>query len=105
MGTDTELILSGTLGELLALASPSVDEARIEEEEDDADEMASEEDLENRRAQRAQERAIKAYGPPLHSLVIVGSRLHHLERDYAAMYKVPNSKWDNVAREVYGCTQ
>lgn len=105
MGTDTELILSGTLGELLALASPSLEEAKAEEDEDDADEMASEKDLEAKRAQRSQSRAVKAYGPPLHSLIIVGNRLHHLERDYAAMYRVPDSRWDQVAREVYGCTQ
>lgn len=103
MGTNTELILSGTLGELLALASPTREEAKLEEEEDDADEMASEEELQAKRAQRSQIRAMKAYGSPLHSLVIVGSRLHHLERDYAAMYKIANSRWDEVARKVYGC--
>lgn len=105
MGTDTELILAGTLGELLALASPSVEEAAAEEAQDDADEMASEEQLEQRRAERAQVRAAKAFGGPLHSLVLVGKRLHHLERDYAAMYKVPGSKWDSVARDVYGCRE
>jgi diphthine synthase len=103
MGTDTELILSGTLGELLAIASPKVDEVAAEEAQDDADELASEQELEQRRAQRAEVRAISAYGPPLHSLVIVGKRFHHLERDYAAQYKVPGSKWDEVARNVYGC--
>jgi diphthine methyl ester synthase len=105
MGTDTELILSGTLGELLALASPSIEELQTEEEQDEADEMASEQELEKRRSERAQIRAIKAFGPPLHSLVLVGKRLHHLERDYAAMHKVPGSKWDEVAREVYGCKE
>lgn len=105
MGTDSELILSGTLGELLALGSPSIDEARLEEEQDDMDDMASEQELEAKRAERSQTRAIKAFGPPLHSLVIVGSRLHHLEREYAAMYAVPGSRWNEVAREVYGCTE
>lgn len=105
MGTDTELVLSGTLGELLALASPSIAEASAEQDEDDADELASEQDLDKRRAGRAQTRAVKAYGPPLHSLVLVGKRLHHLERDYAGQYKVPGSRWDEVAREVYGCRE
>lgn len=105
MGTDTELIVSGTLGELLALASPSVDQARADEEADEADdELASEAQLDERRAQRAAARAVAAYGPPLHSLVLVGKRLHHLERDYAGMYKVPGSRWDEVARDVYGVT-
>ncbi|UZJ52924.1 hypothetical protein CBS101457_002244 [Exobasidium rhododendri] len=105
MGTESELIRSGTLGELLALASPTLAEAKLEEEQDDADEMASEQELDAKRASRSQDRAIKAYGPPLHSLVIVGSRLHYLEMEYAGMYSVPGSRWKEVAREVYGCTQ
>jgi diphthine synthase len=104
MGTDSELILSGTLGELLALASPSLEEAKFEEEQDDEDEMASEQELEAKRALRSQERAVKAFGPPLHSLVIVGHRLHHLEMEYAGLYAVPGSRWKEVAREAYGCT-
>lgn len=103
MGTDTEMIVSGTLGELLALASPSVEEAASEEAQDEADEMASEQELEKRKAERAQMRAVKAFGPPLHSLVLVGKRLHHLERDYAALYAVPGSQWDKVSRDVYEC--
>lgn len=102
MGADDEFIASGTLGELLALAAPSVEEAAKEAEEDDADEMASEADLDKRRAARAEQRALKAYGYPLHSLVIVGARLHELERDYAGLWKV-GSKWDQVANEVYKC--
>lgn len=102
MGADDEYIASGTLGELLALASPSVDEAAKEEAEDDADEMASEAELDKRRAARAEKRAVKAFGPPLHSLVIVGKRLHELEKEYAALWKVGDG-WQRVAREVYGC--
>lgn len=102
MGADDEFIASGTLGELLALASPTVDEAAKEDAEDDADEMASEAELDKRRAARAEQRAIKAFGAPLHSLVIVGKRLHELERDYAALWKVGEG-WQRVAREVYGC--
>ncbi|CAO1631864.1 unnamed protein product [Parajaminaea phylloscopi] len=102
MGADDELIAAGTLGELLAMASPSVEEAAKEEEEDDADEMASEAELDRRRAARAEQRAIRAFGLPLHSLVIVGSRLHEMERDYAALWKVGDG-WERVARDVYGC--
>lgn len=102
MGADDEFIAAGTLSELLALAAPSVDEAAREAEEDDADEMASEAELDKRRAARAEQRALKAYGLPLHSLVIVGSRLHELERDYAGLWRV-GDKWDQVARDIYKC--
>lgn len=101
MGADDELIASGTLGELLALASPTVEEAANEEAEDDADEMASETELDRRRAARAEQRAIKAFGAPLHSLVIVGKRLHEMESEYAALWKVGEG-WNRVAKEVYG---
>lgn len=43
------------------------------------------------------------YGEPLHSLVIVGKRLHHLEVDYAEAFAVDRESWRRVAREVYGC--
>lgn len=102
MGADNELIASGTLGELLALGSPSVEEAAKEEAENDADEIASEADLDRLRVARAEKRAIKAYGPPLHSLVIVGKRLHEMESKYAALWKVGDG-WSRVAREVYHC--
>lgn len=102
MGADDELIVSGTLGELLALASPSVEEAQREEAEDDADELASEAELDRRRAARAEQRAIRAFGAPLHSLVLVGSRLHEMESRYAALWKVGEG-WEKVASEVYGC--
>lgn len=103
MGADDELILSGTLGELLALAAPSAAEAAAEEEEDDQDEDASEAQLDARRAARAEQRAIRAYGLPLHSLVIVGKRMHELEAEYAGLWKAEGSKWDDVAKDVYGC--
>jgi diphthine methyl ester synthase len=45
----------------------------------------------------------EAYGQPLHSLVIVGKRLHHLEVDYAGEYAVNKENWRRVAHEVYGC--
>lgn len=98
MGADDEFIASGTLGELLALASPSVEEAQKEEEEDDADEMASEAELDVRRAARAEKRAIGAYGLPLHSLCLVGSRLHELEVEYGALWKVGEG-WQRVSKE------
>lgn len=105
MGTDEEGIYSGTLGELLALARASPEEAARDEAEDDADEMASETELEARRAARAEERAKKAFGGPLHSLVLVGARIHGLEAKYAGMFQVAGSRWDAVARDVYGCRE
>ncbi|KAF7296061.1 RAD26-like SNF2 family DNA-dependent ATPase [Mycena kentingensis (nom. inval.)] len=44
-----------------------------------------------------------AFGEPLHSLVIVGKRLHHLEVEYAETYAVDRAQWRNVAKSVYGC--
>ena len=43
------------------------------------------------------------FGEPLHSLVIVGRRLHHLEAEYAAGFALDEMSWREVAREVYGC--
>ncbi|KAJ3564232.1 hypothetical protein NP233_g8427 [Leucocoprinus birnbaumii] len=43
------------------------------------------------------------FGEPLHSLVIVGKRLHHLEVDYAQEFAVNKDNWRKVAKEVYGC--
>ena len=40
------------------------------------------------------------YGPPLHSLVIVGKRLHPLEVDYASSFAIDET-WGRVARDVY----
>ncbi|EST09368.1 Tetrapyrrole methylase [Kalmanozyma brasiliensis GHG001] len=105
MGSEEERIVSGTLQELLDMANPTPEQAQAEEAEDDADELASEAQLEKRRADRAEERAKKAFGEPLHSLVIVGKRLHPLERDYAASYASSGSKFLEVAREVYGCKE
>ncbi|KAF9228475.1 Diphthine synthase [Gyrodon lividus] len=44
------------------------------------------------------------FGEPLHSLVIVGNRLHHLEVDYAQEYAVNKKTWRQVASKAYGCT-
>ncbi len=101
-GAGDELILAGTLHELLSLGAASPAELAVEEEQDDREVPdASEAELDVRRAKRAEERALKAFGAPLHSLVIVGKRLHPLERDYGAQYAVPGSKWLQVANEVY----
>ncbi|KAI9511492.1 Diphthine synthase [Russula earlei] len=43
------------------------------------------------------------FGEPLHSLVIVGRRLHHLEAEYAAAFAVDATLWKEVAQNVYGC--
>lgn len=43
------------------------------------------------------------YGEPLHSLVIVGKRMHHLEVEYAESYAVDKDNWRRVAKDVYGC--
>lgn len=44
-----------------------------------------------------------AFGEPLHSLVIAGRRLHHLEVEYAEQYAVNRENWRRVAKDVYGC--
>ncbi|KAJ7593837.1 tetrapyrrole methylase [Mycena floridula] len=43
------------------------------------------------------------FGEPLHSLVIVGRRLHHLEVEYADTFAVDKNNWREIARSVYGC--
>jgi diphthine synthase len=45
-----------------------------------------------------------AFGDPLHSLVIIGKRLHHLEVEYAEDFAVDKNSWRRVASEVYGCS-
>ena len=47
----------------------------------------------------------EVYGEPLHSLVIVGKRLHHLEVEYAQQFAVDKENWRRVATEVYGCAR
>jgi len=43
------------------------------------------------------------FGPPLHSLIIVGKRLHALEVEYAEEWAVDRDSWRQVAQHVYGC--
>ncbi|EMD33266.1 hypothetical protein CERSUDRAFT_118307 [Gelatoporia subvermispora B] len=45
----------------------------------------------------------EVFGEPLHSLVILGRRLHHLEVEYAETYAVDKEIWRRVAKDVYGC--
>ncbi|GLB37832.1 putative tetrapyrrole (Corrin/Porphyrin) Methylases [Lyophyllum shimeji] len=47
---------------------------------------------------------VEAYGEPLHSLVIVGRRLHHLEVEYAEDFAINRNTWRAVAQDVYGCS-
>ena len=42
-----------------------------------------------------------AFGPPLHSLVIVGSRMHPIEVEFASKWAV-GGEWLRVAHDVYG---
>ena len=44
------------------------------------------------------------FGGPLHSIVIVGKRLHPLELEYAGMHcvKGETGNWWRVGKEVYG---
>ena len=46
----------------------------------------------------------EAFGEPLHSLVIVGRRLHHLEVEYAESFALNRTTWRDVAKRVYGCS-
>ncbi|KAF5317207.1 hypothetical protein D9611_003630 [Ephemerocybe angulata] len=47
----------------------------------------------------------EAFGEPLHSIVIVGKRVHHMEIEYAEEYAVDKQNWRRVAKEVYGCAE
>ncbi|KAF8589478.1 diphthine synthase isoform b [Ramaria rubella] len=43
------------------------------------------------------------FGKPLHSLVIIGKRLHHLEVEFAEAWALNRETWKDVAHKVYGC--
>ncbi|KDQ56485.1 hypothetical protein JAAARDRAFT_158576 [Jaapia argillacea MUCL 33604] len=45
----------------------------------------------------------EAFGEPLHSLVIVGKRVHPLEIEYAQEFAIDKENWRRVAEIVYGC--
>lgn len=44
-----------------------------------------------------------AFGEPLHSLVIVGKRLHPLEVEFAEDFAISRETWKGVAQSAYGC--
>ncbi|KAI0379291.1 Diphthine synthase [Hypomontagnella monticulosa] len=44
----------------------------------------------------------EALGPPLHSLVLLGSRAHELERDYAREFAVDKEAWGAIWNRDYG---
>lgn len=44
-----------------------------------------------------------AFGEPLHSLVVVGKRLHPLEVEFAEAFAIDRGTWNGVAESVYGC--
>jgi diphthine synthase len=45
----------------------------------------------------------RVFGSPLHSLIVVGKRLHVLEAEFAETFAVDKQNWKRVARESYGC--
>lgn len=100
-----ELIVAGTLGELLRCTEPDEALRAQDKRDDDAFEeenpMTSEKDMDARRETRRVQRALAFWGDPLHSLVLVGKRLHPMEVEYGRMLALPGSRWADVAREVY----
>jgi diphthine methyl ester synthase len=44
-----------------------------------------------------------AFGEPLHSLVVVGKRLHPLEVEFTEDFAINRSTWRSVAKNIYGC--
>ena len=74
------------------------DDAQYEEENP----MASEKDMEARREARFVQRALDYWGEPLHSLILVGRRLHPMEVEYGRALALPGSRWADVAQQVYG---
>lgn len=104
-----EKIVAGTLAELLSYTTPDDAQRAADAAEDDAYEeanpLASEKELEQLREARTVRRAVEFWGGPLHSLVIVGSRLHPIEVAYGKALALPGSRWEHVAHEVYGCQE
>lgn len=101
-----ETIVAGTLGELLSYTEPTPAECEADQRDDDRYEeenpTASEKELDERREARAVRRAIAFWGEPLHTLIVVGHRLHPMEVAYGATLTRAGSKWEEVAHEVYG---
>lgn len=44
----------------------------------------------------------EAFGSPLHSMVILGKRIHPVERDFSAQFAVNREKWLQGCKR-YGC--
>lgn len=44
----------------------------------------------------------RVFGSPLHSLIVVGKRLHVLEAEYAEAFAVDKENWRRVAKDEYG---
>lgn len=102
-----EFMVAGTLGELLSYTEPTPEQVAEDQREDDAYEEAnptvSEKEMDIRREARAVRRAIAFWGEPLHTLILVGRRLHPLEVAYGHTLTQPGSRWNEVAASVYGC--
>ncbi|KAI3624075.1 diphthine methyl ester synthase [Malassezia furfur] len=102
-----EMIVAGTLGELLSYTEPTAEQRKEDEAEDEAYEeenpTASEKEMDERREARAVRRAIAFWGEPLHTLILVGSRLHPMEVAYGNSLTQPGSRWTEVAEQVYHC--
>lgn len=45
----------------------------------------------------------ETFGGPLHSMIIVGKRLHHIEAEYLRAYALNDDVWKDVVENVYGC--
>ncbi|CAG8537939.1 16414_t:CDS:2 [Acaulospora colombiana] len=43
------------------------------------------------------------FGPPLHSLIIVGSKLHSLEVDYIRGFSVDERSFDELTKNIFNC--
>ncbi|WFD44196.1 diphthine methyl ester synthase [Malassezia psittaci] len=102
-----EMIVAGTLGELLSYTEPTAEQLAQDEKDDEIFEeenpTASEKELDERKEARAVQRAIEFWGEPLHTLIVVGSRLHPMEVAYGQTLTRPDSRWTQVAKEVYKC--
>ena len=46
----------------------------------------------------------RVFGSPLHSLIVVGKRLHVLEAEYAEAFAVNKENWRRVVKDVYCVT-
>ena len=75
---------------------------REDEQFEEENPTVSEKEMDARREARRVQRALQFWGHPLHSLVLVGHRLHPMEVEYGRAFALPGSRWADVARDVYG---